>query len=691
MYLDQLKNSLKKQNIKVLFTDYYDTIVHRTVHPNYTLKLWAKFMIIEFGLNISIDELYFIRQESVKQLCETLDKNNVEIPYQVLVEAIYTRLVNSQLLNPELKSQFFKVSESAEFKAEASVQYLNQDVIQVLKDFKAQGGRVYLVSDFYGTENLFQDLLKHHGVFDIFDGVFSSAELQASKHRGNIYKKVLDALAIRANEVMMIGDNKRSDYDNAIKNKLQAYQLPHSHYIKKNKRNGLGNDYKKVKHEVNSIFKNCKKKDVLPFTQYIIYYHFLTERLFQTCKKEGLKNLFFLSREGQYLKKLFDSYQEFHSLEDTETIKTHYLKISRQASMQINLKSIDEEGFKYLRKEYPQLSINDFLTFFDCPETEIAAISEALHTDKNHIIEDFFNSETFEALKQNHSFISYYENHRKANVSNFNNYIKAFDADIENEGIHLVDIGWGGTMQESIYGFFEEKIKVTGHYLGLRYIYNIQEKTPRNGLIFSVLPYTNYNDYLLMANNQYYEQFSAANHGSAVGYTNAENNFVIVKHNAEEKWLYDNYIEKHQAQMFGFHQELLKRLEAICYDQEMIQHIISKIALKTGLFYNSRTLKFIETLNSGFYQNIGTNKVGITYEKKEDDSAVTLLKTFILTPEVVFRYVTKFKPLLYQKNKIAAFLFPSYLIYFYYLLNKFARFKVLKPFFLLKSTYFKNA
>ncbi|MDO6759635.1 HAD hydrolase-like protein [Tamlana sp. 2_MG-2023] len=691
MYLNQLKDSLKKHNTKVLFTDYYDTIVHRTVHPNYTLKLWAKFMIIEFGLNISIDALYFIRQETVKQLCDSLEKNNVEIPYHTLMEAIYIRLVNNQLLDPELKPAFFKAFESIDFKAEASVQYGNQDVVQLLNDFKAQGGKVYLVSDFYGSKTLFQKLLNHHKILDLFDDVFSSAELESSKHRGNIYKKVLDTLVIPANEVMMIGDNKRSDYDHALKNKLQAYQLPHSHYIKKNKRNALGNDYKKVKHEVNSIFKNCKKSDVLPFTQYIIYYHFLVERLYQKCKKENIKNLFFLSREGQYLKKIFDSYQSFHSMDTASNIKTHYLKISRQASMQINLKAINEEAFKYLKKEYPQLSIYDFLTFFDCPKTEIKHISKALNTDENLIIEDFFNSEIFEALKRNDGFISYYENHRKANVSNFNNYINAFDANIEKEGMHLVDIGWGGTMQESIFGFFEEKIKVTGHYLGLRYIYNIKEKTPRDGLIFSILPFTTYNDYMLMANNQYYEQFSAANHGSAVGYTNAENDFVIVKHNAEEKWLYDNYIEKHQTQMFGFHQELLKKLESICYDQEMIQQIISKIALKTGLFYKNRTLKFIETLNSGFYQNIGTNQVGITYEKKEGDSALKLLKTFILTPEVVFRYVTKFKPILYQKNKVAAFLFPSYLIYFYYLLNKFARFKVLKSFFLLKSTYFKNA
>ena len=462
-------------------------------------------------------------------------------------------------------------------------------------------------------------------------------------------------------------------------------------YLRKNKINALGDDYKKVKKAVHAIYKACNKKSSMPFTQYIIFYHFFIERLYYKCKKEGVKNLFFLSREGQYLKKIFDSYQEFALVEKETEIKTHYLKISRQASMQINLKAIDEEEFKYLKKEYPELSVQDFLTFFDCPDAVKTPIAEELKIDIDNPIEDFFNSSVYNSLKANKHFIEFYKNHRSSNTSDFNDYINSFDANVQEEGMHLVDIGWGGTMQESIFGFFEEEIPITGYYLGLRYMYDIKEKTQRDGLIFSILPFTNYHDNILMANNQFYEQFSAANHGSAIGYTNKANGYVLEKHNPEEKWLYDNYIQEHQKQMFDFHLSLMKNTESICYDQEMVQRIISKKALISGLFHNSRNLKFIQTLNSGFYQNIGTNKVGISYKKEDDDSVMKYILTFILTPELVFRYVTKLKPILYEKNKILSVLTPTYFIYWYFLLNKFIRFKVLKNSFLLKSTYFKNA
>ena len=51
-------------------------------------------------------------------------------------------------------------------------------------------------------------------------------------------------------------------------------------------------------------------------------------------------------------------------------------------------------------------------------------------------------------------------------------------------GINVVDVGWGGTMQEAIYGFFEQKVEVRGFYLGLNALYTITERTNRFGLNF---------------------------------------------------------------------------------------------------------------------------------------------------------------------------------------------------------------
>lgn len=166
MSLNQVNNQLKEKQIKHLFTDYYDTIVHRTVHPNYAQRLWAKFIIRELGLHISIDELYFTRQESVNYLEKKLGKAIDEIPYQVQQEEISKRLINDGVLSLENKSAFIALFEDADFKAESSVQFLDQDVIDTIKYFKSNSGKIYLVSDFYCSITLFKKLLTHHGIID---------------------------------------------------------------------------------------------------------------------------------------------------------------------------------------------------------------------------------------------------------------------------------------------------------------------------------------------------------------------------------------------------------------------------------------------------------------------------------------------------------------------------------------------
>ncbi len=689
MSLNQLHKQLKEKQIKFLFTDYYDTIVHRHVHPNYVQRIWAKFIIRELGLSLSIDELYFTRQESVKYLVKKLGKEIDEIPYAQLKEEVCKRLINDDVITFEDKANFISLFEIADARAEASVQYLDQNVLDTIKYFKSNGGKVYLISDFYGSVSLFEKLLKHHGILDLFDGIYTSSSQEKSKHSGAIYAPIISELDINPEDCMMIGDNQRSDYNNAVKHGLNAYLLPHKKYTRKNKRNNFGNDKKRLRSAINSVYRKCKNGSAIPYTEYIIFYHIFVERMYETAKRKNIKDLFFLSREGQYLKKLFDSYQEFAALREEDKINSHYLKISRHAALQMSLQEINKEPFTFLSKKYSNISTDDFLISVNCPDELREQIINDLKVDGKANVEGFFSSTIFEDLKRNQAFVTFYDEHRASSSKAFETYIHSFNADIENKGIHLADIGWGGTMQEAIYTFFGEKIPVTGYYLGLNEIYDIQPLTKRYGLNFSLMPYPDYYDHIIMANMQLYEQFSAADHGSALDYSLDAEGYTLEYHKPEEKWLYDNHIKAHQEQMTGRHKELMKDLESICYSEGMMQTAMSKVALKVGLFQSSKKLKFLETLSHGFYQNVGTNQVGISYEPPKIKSPVGSAIRFLMTPEKYFRYLVKLKPALYKKNKLVAMLAPMWLLYLYFGFNKYFRFKIMMRFFLLKYNVFK--
>jgi FMN phosphatase YigB (HAD superfamily) len=687
--MKELESKLNNPRIDNLFTDYYDTLVHRTVHPNQVLRIWSKLMIRELGLDIEIDQLYFTFKESILYLVEKLDTDRNELPYQAIKEEVFRRVNTIALIDDGTKAVFFEIFEKVHLKAEKSVQYVNEDTLSVIRQFKAKGGRVYVLSDFYCPSTLFVELLKHHGIIDLFDGVYSSSTLGKSKHTGTVYKALLKKLHLEPSTSIMIGDNERSDSINAEKAGLNSFVLPHKKHLRRNKAKAIGKDGRKIRDLINSVYKICSKKDKLPYTEYVLFYHFFTERLYTHCKANGIDSLFFLSREGLFLKRIFDSYQKFHLISEKEAIRTHYLKVSRQASLQIALQPIDDEPFSYLRRKYKSMSINELLGFFNFNNDLKASITEGLSIDCDELHQDFFDSDNYQQLQKNQAFREAYEAHRQTNKRTFNTYISSFGEPIESKGIHVVDIGWGGTMQEAIYNFFNGKIKVFGYYLGLNLIYNPNEDTKRHGFIFSILPYMNYDFHILHANTQLYEQFAGANHGCCVAYDDSKEGYTIEHHEENEKWLYDNYIGEHQEQMFEIHKFLMQHLEPICYSNDIISKALVNFALKLGTLQNMRKIRFLETLNSGYYQNISTKKTGIDYEIPKNLISIKEFLKFLMKPEDYFRYVVKLKHKLFKTNKLIAGIIPMRLVLWYYQFNRFVRYKILKRNILLRFNYFR--
>ncbi len=674
---------------KVLLCDYFDTVVHRRVHPNYTQRIWAKLLIQELGLSITIDSLYFIRRESAFYLKRKLGVYEIEVPYHLLQKEIVKRLVNNLIIREDQRESFLEYFELADIRSEIIAQYLNPDVVDLLTQFRSAGGKIYLVSDFYAPVSIFKTMLIHHGIYELFDGVFTSSELEKSKQRGNIYQELIENLALDPKTVLMIGDNNESDITNAKKAGLNAKLMPHQKALLKNKIRGVGSDDRNYKRFIDAVYKECNSSSSPALSEYVLFFIAFIERLYKSAKRLGIKNLFFVSREGQYLKKLFDHYQLHHTLNKDDHIETHYLKMSRHSALQILLKPLNEESFQFLRKRFPTFSIRTFLNMFFVPIDIISQIENQLAFDPMGVHADFFNTEEFQALIANDLFKTHYEINRGNQKLGFKAYIRSFDVDIHGEGMHVVDVGWGGSMQEAIYNVFNRTFPVQGFYLGLREIYNITKDTKRYGLLFSVQPFEIYSDHILSSNTQLYEQLLTAGHGGASGYQNDPDNFVLESVNQDEQDLYENRIAPIQEFMFSHYKQLLKELDLLCYDYNLVQRNMTRLALKTGLLVNNRKLKLISELSTGFVQNVGNKQVGMRYNMAAAGSKKQLIKDFLIQPESVFRFLVKLKPVFYQQNKIIRHFIPTRLIYYYILFNRFVRERYLKRRFFLKYNYFK--
>ncbi len=690
--MENLRKIENNPKLETVFIDFFDTLVHRTVHPSQVIRIWAKLMIRELGLTLKVDELYFIRQDASQYLSKEHGNHNFLVDYNALIDEVYDRLTSTRKLTNVSQEEFTTYFELAESRAELNVQYLNQNAITLLKTLRLKNYKIYCVSDFYTSSRILKDLLKHHQINHLFDDVFVSADCNKSKYSGDFYPCILEKLDIKGSSVVMIGDNYRSDIENAKLYDLETIHIPNTKESKTKKKYLLGSDRKDYRRVVKKLYRDCNSATAPANSDYILFYTVYIERLYHYLKKGRIKNILFLSREGLFLKKLFDYYQKHFTLLVKDNIKTHYFKTSRQASMLVSLKDIEEENFTFLRRKYPDLSLNNFLRNFTFTETLISEIVEELDLNqiKNQVITDFLDSEVYEQLKANQTFKDAYDKNRFAQQNAFNSYLDSFGVDFVKEGMHLADIGWGGSMQECLFDYFDGKVQVHGYYLGLTEIYSIKKEKARWGLNFSVFPYATYYDNILRGNTELNEQLLSAGHGSTLSY-NRSGEVTNEFHHEVEKKAYDDHICEIQEFMYDRFKELLKEFDAVCYDDLIAQKEMTSYALKAGLFASKRKIASAMKISKGFYTNVGnfSNGLKMSPEKYSKDK-FKLIKTFILSPDELFPALLRIKPYLYSRKKyFLAYLIPSGIIYHYIKMNQLVKRSLFHKISRFKYTYLK--
>jgi len=642
----------KISDLNYIFCDYYDTIIHRKVHPLQTFRIWAKIISRELGLDISINELAKYRKTSMSYLRKKTGLYEAEIAYETVIREVYQRLCNEKIVDSKVTFEtFLSYAAEADFQTESSVQYVNKKTVQTLEYFKAQGYKIFCVSDFHCNQALMTRLIKFHGLDYLYDKIYISCSENACKeNKGSIYKSILEKEHISKNEVLMIGDNLKSDVTNAFLHGIEGFYLKHQKQKLQQKYQMFDTDKKDYRKQIKHFEKELKSKEY-PYAEYLIIFHVFIERLYAKARKEGIKNLFFLAREGQFLKRLFDTYQKDLGGRYGEPIKSHYLKISRQAAMQISFKPLEEEDFYILKTRYfDSLSLGQFLNTFLFKEDIILKIANNIAENPDTLIEDFFESELYQKLINDALFQKLYEENRVTQKKYFNAYLKSFNVNLATEGMHLVDVGWRGSMQDRIYAYFEGEYNVEGYYLGIEDVYDVKQDLKRHGLIFTVYPFSQNGDLIMKANKQLFEQFLSASHGSTLGYDSSES-FTIEYHKKEELEMYTKYIGPIQEYMYSNYSKLLSIVKTLTYDNEITSDYLLDLKIRSDLMASRKKISFVDELEKNFFNNLGNNKVGVTYGFGDVPmSLYGFIKRLILYPEQMFRYLVKIKPFMYRKK-----------------------------------------
>lgn len=86
---------------------------------------------------------------------------------------------------------------------------------ELLEKLRASGKTLIAISDMYFSHAYMQKILERLGIYDLFDHVYISAEVNLTKQTSDLFRHVLKDLALAPHEQIHVGDNLTSDVEMA--------------------------------------------------------------------------------------------------------------------------------------------------------------------------------------------------------------------------------------------------------------------------------------------------------------------------------------------------------------------------------------------------------------------------------------------------------------------------------------------
>ena len=265
----------------------------------------------------------------------------------VNLEEIYARLGEWTGLNAEILLKIRREEELAE--QESLVP--RKEVLRLYRDTLAAGKNVVLITDMFLPRTVIEKILHEHGI-EGWNGLFLSNEIGVRKDTGGaLYKHALDHYGIEPGQLMMIGDNERSDmqvpadmgasFVHLMRPVELARSLPRfSELVADHEESGSIDEELTlglvVRRNFDPVgFPGYDPASLVPVNPYHLGYSLVgpllvsfSQWLIQNAKNDGVERLYFLSREGKLIREVYDKWVDG----DVDVPVSDYLVVSRRAA-----------------------------------------------------------------------------------------------------------------------------------------------------------------------------------------------------------------------------------------------------------------------------------------------------------------------------------------------------------------------
>lgn len=344
---DYFKGVVSNNSIKLIIFDIFDTLLLRPLLDPEMIK-----KIVADGLEKKLAEKYLTYRNVSESMAR--EKANRDIGIDIIYKE-FQKLT-------KLDDSVVEIIKNKELNVEKSLVSKRDDVLEMFNYCKSINKRVILASDMFLSKETIEEMLENNGIRG-WDRLYLSSDVGLRKDTVGLYDFILKEENMVMKDILVIGDNEHSDlqipcdrgafnfhvlrpvefargtlrYNRAVEYVSNISQLNYDI--------SLGIILKKVFSPI--FFENMNFGEVASPNSYMLGYSVLgpviysfLSWLIENSNELKTERLYFLSREGQFIKKTYDLMVSKGNYSNIPT--SFYLILSRRAVTVSSINGLDD-------------------------------------------------------------------------------------------------------------------------------------------------------------------------------------------------------------------------------------------------------------------------------------------------------------------------------------------------------------
>jgi hypothetical protein len=460
----QLDAAARSDKFDTISFDVFDTLIHRRVAPEIVVDSVARtlqHLIIEHGLNAPASCLLRCRDQAYLRLTAVHVSKGLD-PDTTLDELALTWVAEATGLpiDAPIVVRIAREIVATEAASERRVAYGNVTLAKLLPTLRGRGARLLAISDMYLGHAHVAPLLADAGMLDCFDAVYVSGDHRLLKRTGRLFGHVCAQENIIPGRWLHIGDNFEVDGIAATRQGAQAW------IINDRQHHGAARGYqfdaarlitaKQEAGQMIACYAQAKLPDRLSDEAqfgFCILGPILcafVHRVLERCREQEIEQIYFLAREGHILQMLFRRLAPLVYAKHPPPA-SRYLAASRLTSFLAAMTDFGDAELAAVIANSARHTLRNLLSPLQIPEKMLDSIARrhGLADSHSESIPDPMHAPVLRSLLADEEVAGWVREKAAQARTSLHAYLHQ-SGWFDTRQVALVDIGWGGQIQDNL-------------------------------------------------------------------------------------------------------------------------------------------------------------------------------------------------------------------------------------------------